>query len=91
MSKQKITILVVAIILVLTAIILGVKMAKRDSSDLSRVPASNGKTANPNEAVAPSVAGGDAELKDMEKELNSASDADLGDDNLSDQAVGLQQ
>lgn len=90
MSKQKITILIVAGILVVTAIILGAKIANKDSDkDASWSKAPKGQVAAPKDASSDLSANEDPELKELEAEINSISDADLSEENLSDQNLGL--
>jgi hypothetical protein len=94
MDSKKITMIIVAVILVATAAILGIKLAGKNAQVsspkvLTPKPAENVAKNNADNSLVQSVNSPDPDVKAIESDLNSVSDDDFSDSALSDQAVGL--
>lgn len=94
MDSKKITMIIVGVILVATAAILGIKIAGKNiqvsspKTQTSR-PVSNADKNNTDNSSVQSVTSTDPDIKALEADLDSISEEDFGDSNLSDSAVGL--
>lgn len=93
-TKKAITIGIIAVILVATAVIFGVKLAGKNvqvSSPKTQItkPASNVAKNSVDNSSVQSVTSADPDVKALEADLDSVSEEDFNDSTLSDQAVGL--
>lgn len=93
-TKKAITIGIIAVILVATAVIFGVKLAGKNvqvSSPKTQItkPASNVAKNSVDNSSVQSVTSADPDVKALESDLNSVSEEDFNDSTLSDSAVGL--
>ena len=92
-TKKAITIGVVVVILMATAAVFAVKIARNNSSVSTPSPVQTAKPINKaqpktGDSVQPATQA-DSDVASLESDLNSVSEEDFSDSSLSDSAVGL--